>query len=98
MILLTVTIFFPLVKALPLGIDPHWVLVWFGIVIVMVTEISLITPPVGLNVYVLSSVVPGLRTTTVFRGIMPFVAADIVRLLVITYVPVLSLALPRLLY
>ena len=70
-------------------------LVWFGIVVVMVTEISLITPPVGLNVYVLSGVVPGLKTTTVFRGIMPFISADVVRLLLITYIPLVALAFPR---
>jgi tripartite ATP-independent transporter DctM subunit len=100
MILLTVPIFFPLVLTLApgLGIDPKWVLVWFGIVIVMVTEISLITPPVGLNVYVLSGVVPGLKTTTVFRGMMPFIGADVVRLLAITYIPIISLILPRLFY
>jgi len=100
MILLTVPIFFPLVQALApgLGMDPKWVLVWFGIVIVMVTEISLITPPVGLNVYVLSGVVPGLKTTTVFRGMMPFIGADVVRLLAITYIPIISLLLPRIFY
>jgi tripartite ATP-independent transporter DctM subunit len=100
MILLTVPIFFPLVQTLApgLGIEPKWVLVWFGIVIVMVTEISLITPPVGLNVYVLAGVVPGLKTTTVFRGMMPFIGADVVRLMIITYIPVVSLLLPRLFY
>jgi TRAP-type C4-dicarboxylate transport system permease large subunit len=100
MILLTVPIFFPLVQGLApgLGIDPRWVLVWFGIVIVMVTEISLITPPVGLNVYVLSGVVPGLKTTTVFRGMMPFIGADVIRLMAITYIPIISLLLPRLFY
>jgi tripartite ATP-independent transporter DctM subunit len=100
MILLTVPIFFPLVQTLApgLGIDPKWILVWFGVVIVMVTEISLITPPVGLNVYVLAGVVPGLKTTTVFRGMMPFIGADVVRLLAITYIPIISLLLPRLFY
>ena len=100
MILLTVPIFFPLVQTLApgLGIDPKWILVWFGIIIVMVTEISLITPPVGLNVYVLSGVVPGLKTTTVFRGMMPFISADFVRLAAITYIPIISLVLPRLFY
>ena len=100
MILLTVPIFFPLVQSLApgLGIPPNWILVWFGIVVVMVTEISLITPPVGLNVYVLSGVVPGLKTTTVFRGIMPFIGADVVRLLAITYIPFIALVLPRLFY
>jgi tripartite ATP-independent transporter DctM subunit len=100
MILLTVPIFFPIVKGLApeLGIDPRWVLIWFGIVIVVVTEISLITPPIGLNVYVLSSVVPDLRTTTVFRGILPFVFVDIVRLAILTALPAIPLFLPRLFY
>jgi len=100
MILLTVPIFFPLIKNMApgLGIDPKWVLVWFGIVIVMVTEISLITPPVGLNVYVLASVVPGLKTTTIFRGMMPFITADFFRLMAIAYIPLISLALPWLFY
>jgi TRAP-type C4-dicarboxylate transport system permease large subunit len=58
----------------------------------------LITPPVGLNVYVLSSVVPDLRTTTIFRGMLPFVFVDIVRLAVLTVLPAISLWLPRLFY
>jgi tripartite ATP-independent transporter DctM subunit len=100
MILLTVPIFFPIVKGLApeLGVDPRWVLIWFGIIIVVVTEISLITPPVGLNVYVLASVVPDLRTTTVFRGMLPFIAVDIVRLGLLTAVPLVPLWLPRLFY
>ena len=100
MILLTVPIFFPIVKGLApeLGIDPRWVLIWFGIIIVVVTEISLITPPVGLNVYVLSSVVPDLRTTTVFRGMLPFIFVDVMRLAVLTLLPAISLWLPRLFY
>lgn len=100
MILLTVPIFFPVVKGLApeLGVDPRWILIWFGIVIVVVTEISLITPPVGLNVYVLSSVVPDLSTTTIFRGMLPFIGVDILRLLLLTAVPAISLWLPRLFY
>jgi tripartite ATP-independent transporter DctM subunit len=97
MILLTVPIFFPLVQSLApgLGIEPKWVLVWFGIIIVMVTEISLITPPVGLNVYVLASVLPGVKTTTIFRGMMPFIGADFLRLSAITFVPAVALLMPR---
>jgi tripartite ATP-independent transporter DctM subunit len=100
MILLTVPVFFPLVKAMApeLGIDPKWVLVWFGIVVVMVTEVSLITPPVGLNVYVLAGVVPGLKTTTVFRGIVPFIGADVLRLALIAYMPWVALVMPQLFY
>jgi C4-dicarboxylate transporter DctM subunit len=89
MILLTVPIFFPLVQHL--GFDP----VWFGVLIVCVAEISMITPPVGMNIFVLSSVVPDVRTTDIWRGVMPFVAADIVRMLVLIAFPVLTLWLPQ---
>jgi tripartite ATP-independent transporter DctM subunit len=92
MLLLTVPIFFPLVQQL--GFD----LVWFGIVVVVVTEISLITPPVGLNVFVLSGVLHDVRTGTIFRGVTPFWCVDIVRLLLLVFVPALSLWLPQLLY
>jgi TRAP-type C4-dicarboxylate transport system permease large subunit len=62
----------------------------------VVTEISLITPPIGLNVFVLRAVLPDVRLASVFRGVMPFIAADIVRLALILFVPWLSLALPQL--
>ena len=88
MLLLTVPIFFPLVTQL--GFDP----VWFGIVVVVVTEISLITPPVGLNVFILKGVVGDVSTGTIFRGVTPFWVADIVRLALIVLVPALVLFLP----
>ncbi|TNF65263.1 MAG: TRAP transporter large permease [Rhodobacteraceae bacterium] len=90
MILLTVPIFFPLVR--DLGFDP----IWFGIVVVVVTEISLITPPVGLNVFVLRGVLPDVKTGTIFRGVTPFWVADLFRLALIVSVPALSLWLPSL--
>lgn len=89
MILLTVPMFFPVVQHL--GFD----LIWFGIVVVVVTEISMITPPVGLNVFVLRSVLPDIPTATVFRGVMPFVAADVVRLGLLVLFPVISLYLTQ---
>jgi tripartite ATP-independent transporter DctM subunit len=92
MLLLTVPIFYPVVESL--GFD----LVWFGIVVVVVTEISLITPPVGLNVFVLSGVLKDVKTSTIFKGVTPFWVADIVRLMLITLIPVISLFLPELLY
>ena len=55
-----------------LGFD----LIWFGIVVVVVIEISLITPPIGLNVFVLNAMLPDIRLTEIFRGVLPFVAAD----------------------
>lgn len=92
MLLLTVPIFYPVVQSL--GFD----LVWFGIVVVVVTEISLITPPVGLNVFVLSGVIKDVSTGTIFKGVTPFWIADIIRLLLITLVPAISLLLPTWLY
>lgn len=92
MLLLTVPVFYPLVASL--GFD----LVWFGIVVVVVTEISLITPPVGMNVFVLSAVLRDVRTGTIFKGVTPFWMMDIVRLLLIVLVAQISLFLPNLLY
>ncbi len=88
MLLLTVPIFFPLVTAL--GFDP----VWFGIIVVVVTEISLITPPVGLNVFVLKGVVGNVSTGTIFRGVTPFWMMDILRLILLLALPSLALYLP----
>ena len=91
MMLLTVPIFFPLVTSL--GFDP----VWFGIIVVCVIEISLITPPVGMNIFVLASVMPDIPTTTIWRGVTPFIAADILRMATLITFPALSLYLPKLL-
>jgi tripartite ATP-independent transporter DctM subunit len=89
MIFLTVPIFVPLVDAM--GFD----LIWFGIVMVMVVEISLITPPVGLNVFVIKSIMPSVPLSAMFRGIAPFFAADIVRLLMVVFIPGLAVWLPN---
>ena len=92
MILLTVPVFFPLVKYL--GYDP----IWFGIIIVCVVEISLITPPVGLNVFVLRTVLKDVPLQTIFRGVTPFIVADVVRLAILIAFPAISLFLPQLLF
>ncbi len=89
MILLTVPVFYPMVQAM--GMD----LIWFGILVVVVTEISLIPPPVGMNVFVLRGVVPDVKLSTIFRGVVPFWLADILRLVMIASIPSLSLLLPN---
>jgi tripartite ATP-independent transporter DctM subunit len=89
MILLTVPIFFPLITHL--GFDP----VWFGILIVCVVEIGMISPPVGMNVFVLRSVLPDVPTGQIWKGVMPFLYADIVRLAVLIAFPVITLWLPK---
>ena len=87
MIVLTVPVFYPMIQAL--GFD----LIWFGIVVVVVTEISLITPPVGLNVFVLKAVLADVKVSTIFKGVTPFWIADIVRLTLIVLFPAISLFL-----
>ena len=90
MILLTVPVFFPLI--LHLGLDP----VWFGVLIVVVVEIGLISPPVGMNLFVLSTLLPQVSTRTVFRGVLPFFTVDCIRLAILIAVPSISLYLPSL--
>jgi len=89
MVLLTVPVFYPLVQHL--GFD----LIWFGIIVVVVTEISFITPPVGLNVMVLRSLLPGIPMRTLFSGVTPFIVADVLRLAVLVAFPSITLLLPR---
>jgi len=82
-----------LVADVGLGLNATEVAVWFGIVVVVITEISLITPPVGLNVFVLRGVLPDVRTTTIFRGVTAYWIADLFRLTLIVAIPTLSLLL-----
>lgn len=89
-VLLTIPVFFPVITGL--GFDP----VWFGILIVTIVEIGMISPPVGLNLFVLSSLLPDVKLTTLYKGVWPFVVADIVRLGILIAFPVISLWLPRL--
>jgi len=88
MVLLTVPLFAPLVSLL--GFD----LIWFGIVVVVVTEISLVTPPIGMNAFVMKAVIPELSLSSIFRGIAPFWVADIFRLALIVLYPPIALYLP----
>src|SRR3954469_12465436 len=88
MILLTVPVFFPLV--VHLGVDP----IWFGILIVVVVEIGLISPPVGMNLFVLNTLLPQVPTRVIFRGVLPFMTVDCVRLAILIAFPILSLWLP----
>jgi tripartite ATP-independent transporter DctM subunit len=90
MILLTVPVFFPLI--VQLGLDP----IWFGVLIVVVVEIGLISPPVGMNLFVLNALLPQVSTRTLFSGVLPFVVADLIRLAVLIAFPIISLWLPSL--
>lgn len=87
MLLLTVPVVFPLIQAA--GFDP----IWFGIVAVITVEVGLITPPVGMNVFVIKSLDKDLNITDIFKGVIPFVLSDVVRLGLLIVFPSLALAL-----
>ncbi|MBX3611243.1 MAG: TRAP transporter large permease [Hydrogenophaga sp.] len=87
-VLLTIPVFFPVITGL--GFDP----IWFGILIVTIVEIGMISPPVGLNLFVISSLLPQVKLTTIYRGVWPFVMADIVRLCILIAFPMIALWLP----
>jgi len=89
MIILTIPIVYPIIKTF--GFDP----IWFGVIIVMVAEIGAITPPVGLNVFVLNAIAPEVPVSEIFRGILPFWGADMIRLTILVMIPEISLFLPN---
>jgi tripartite ATP-independent transporter DctM subunit len=88
MIILTVPIIFPVIKEL--GFDP----IWFGVIIVMTVELGLIHPPVGMNIFVIKSVIEDVKISTIFYGVLPFIITDILRLILLIAFPVLALWLP----
>ena len=90
LILLTIPIFFPVSQAL--GYDP----IWFGIMIVLVVEMACITPPVGINVYVMKGVAKDIPLETIFRGIAPFLIVEAILVILLIFVPEIALFLPSL--
>jgi len=96
MILITIPIFWPIVAGLDFGIDVESVKLWFGIITLMVVEIGLITPPVGLNVFVINSLSRDVPMIETFRGVMPFLMSDVVRLALVMAFPGMCLFLPKL--
>lgn len=88
LITLTVPIIYPVV--LVLGFDP----IWFGVIIVLVTEMGVITPPVGVNVYVIKGVAPDVPLESIFKGVLPFLAALIVAVIILMFVPQIATFLP----
>jgi TRAP-type C4-dicarboxylate transport system permease large subunit len=89
-IVLTIPIFLPVVTEL--GYNP----IWFGVIVVTMAEVGQITPPVGINVFALAGVAKEVPLSTIFRGILPFVLADLVRIMFIFFFPALALWLPSL--
>ncbi len=88
MIILTVPIIFPVIIAL--GFDP----IWFGVLIVMVVELGLIHPPVGMNIFVIKSVIEDVKISTIFYGVLPFIVTDLLRLTILIMFPIIALYLP----
>jgi C4-dicarboxylate transporter, DctM subunit len=88
MIILTIPIIFPVI--MQLGFDP----IWFGVIIVMTVELGLIHPPVGMNVFVIKSVVQDVSFATIFSGVLPFIITDLIRLVILIAFPILALWLP----
>ncbi|MFL6949548.1 MAG: TRAP transporter large permease [Xanthobacteraceae bacterium] len=88
MIILTVPIIFPVIKEL--GFDS----IWFGVIIVMTVELGLIHPPVGMNIFVIKSVIEDMKISTIFYGVLPFIVTDLIRLVILIAFPILATWLP----
>ena len=96
MILLTIPIFFPMVSGLDFGLTPEETAIWFGILVLIVVEVGLITPPVGINLFVIQSMAPDIPMKDTYRGVMPFVLSDLLRVVVLVAFPSITLFVLRL--
>jgi tripartite ATP-independent transporter DctM subunit len=97
MILLTVPIFWPIIAVLDFGLQPDDLKLWFGIIALIVVEVGLITPPVGLNVFVINSMAKDVPMIETFKGVFPFLLSDAIRVALIIFFPIIALILPQLL-
>jgi len=97
MIFLTVPIFWPIIAGLDFGMTPDEAKLWFGIISLIVVEMGLITPPVGLNVFIINSMAKDVPMIETFKGVIPFFASDIVRVAILVLFPAITLIVPQLL-
>lgn len=97
MVLLTMPVFFPIILSLDLGMTVDQKAVWFGILALMAVEMGMITPPFGLNIFVINAMAPDVPMTQTFKGVLPFVLSDVVRVGIILLVPATTLYLPGML-
>jgi C4-dicarboxylate transporter, DctM subunit len=95
MILLTIPVFFPIVTALDFGLPPEEFAIWFGILVLIVVEVGLITPPVGMNLFVINSLSKETPITQTYRSVMPFVASDFIRTAILVAFPSITLFILR---
>ncbi|MDG1067760.1 MAG: TRAP transporter large permease [Sulfitobacter sp.] len=93
MILLTVPIFFPVISAMDFGMSPEHVAIWFGILVLIVVEVGLITPPVGMNLFIINSMDKETPMTDTYKTVMFFVGSDIVRVIILVAFPSITLFL-----
>lgn len=97
MMLLTIPIFYPIIAALDFGMTPNDALIWFGVLTCVVVEVGVITPPVGMNVFIINGIAKDLPISETFRGVLPFFLADLVRITLLVAFPMLTLGLVRVL-
>jgi tripartite ATP-independent transporter DctM subunit len=97
MILITIPVLFPIVMKLDFGMTPEHTAIWFGILVLICVEVGLITPPFGLNVFVINSLAPEVPMAESFRGVMPFLLSDFIRVLVLIAFPIITLGVLRIL-
>lgn len=95
MILLTVPIFFPMISGLDFGLSPEHTAIWFGILVLIVVEVGLITPPVGMNLFVIQSMAPDIPMRDTYRGVLPFVFSDLLRVVLLVLFPAITLFILR---
>ncbi len=95
MILLTIPIFFPMFVGLDFGLPPEEAAIWFGVLVLIVVEVGLITPPVGMNLFVIQSMAPDISIRETYRGVMPFVASDLLRVVILVLFPSITLFVLR---
>lgn len=93
MIILTIPVFFPVFQTLDFGLDPESAALWFGILVLIVVEVGLITPPVGLNLYIINKQAKNVPLTESFIGVLPFVASDLIRVVLLVTFPPITLFL-----
>jgi TRAP-type C4-dicarboxylate transport system permease large subunit len=97
MIILAIPFFWPMVSGLDFGMPVDDVKIWFGIIALVVVELGLITPPVGLNVFIINSLAPDVPMRETFKGVIPFFLSEIVRVTLLVLFPAIALTLPHLL-
>jgi TRAP-type C4-dicarboxylate transport system permease large subunit len=98
MVLLTVPIIYPIMSALDFGLSPDEFGLWFGILVLIVVEVGLITPPVGMNLFIINGMARDIPIGQTFRGAMPFVLTDILRVIFLAAFPPFTLWLVWLIY